>query len=233
MAVVRDSSLAQRVTDLASAEPEPSPKEILKKLLQGRVQRIFTRPAAFTFSAFPILYAASWLNARPDVYLWEKIRPLSPLPDSYTQKYSNVQAALGLAGLEHLEEWTLRTQSHASMMGQLLKDLLGVITPKLPPESQHVYYQYCVYVPDRDDLVKRCIRRGVDIETLHVDVCTQLPLFGPISRAVGAERAATAVQLPIYESLSDSQVALVAKRVRAAVSEHSRHTLSPVKEGMK
>ena len=233
MAFIRDSSLAQRVTDLASAEQEPPRGAILKKLLQGRIQRIFTRPAAFTFSAFPILYAASWLNARPDVYLWEKIRPLSPLPHSYTQKYSNVQAALGLAGLEHLEEWTLRTQSHASMMGQLLKDLLGVVTPKLPPESQHVYYQYCVYVPDRDDLVKRCIRRGVDIETLHVDVCTQLPLFGPISRAVGAERAATAVQLPIYESLSDSQVALVAKRVRAAVSEHSRHTLSPVKEGMK
>ena len=232
MAVVRDSPLAQRVADLAAAEMEPPREGILKKFLQGRIQRIFTRPAAFTFSAFPILCAASWLNARPDVYLWEKIRPLSPLPSSYTQKYSNVQAALGLAGLEHLEEWTSRTQSHARMMDQMLRNIPGVIAPKVPPERQHVYYQYCVYVPDRDDLVRRCIRRGVDVETLHVDVCTQLPLFGTNSHATGAERAANAVQLPIYESLSDSQVALVAKRVRAAVSQHSGHTASPVREGV-
>ena len=64
------------------------------------------------------------------------------------------------------------------MMDQLLKGLPGVVPPKVPPERQHVYYQYCVYVPDRDDVLRGSIRRGIDIETLHVDVCTQLPLFG-------------------------------------------------------
>ncbi|MFN8007988.1 MAG: aminotransferase class I/II-fold pyridoxal phosphate-dependent enzyme [Terriglobia bacterium] len=222
MAVVRNAALAQRVADLAAAEPEAQPKEILKKLLQGRIQRIFTRPSVFTFSAFPILYAASHLNARPDVYLWEKIRHLKALPLSYTQRYTNVQAALGLAGLNFLDEWNQRTRAHAQLMNQMLVDLPGVTPPQAPPDREHIYYQYCTYVPDRDDLVRRCTQRGVDIETLHVDVCTQLPQFGPVSRAMGAERAATAVQLPIYQSLSDDQVRLVARRVRTAVADLAR-----------
>jgi dTDP-4-amino-4,6-dideoxygalactose transaminase len=82
-----------------------------------------------------------------------------------------------------------------------------------------VYYQYCVYVPDRDDLVLRCIRRGVDIETLHVDVCTSLELFADLPSAAtpGADRASAAVQVPVYASLSDDQVARVARTVKRAV----------------
>ena len=41
-----------------------------------------------------------------------------------------------------------------------------------------MYYQYCAYVPDSGRLVKRCIRRGVDVAPMHVDVCTRMPLFG-------------------------------------------------------
>jgi dTDP-4-amino-4,6-dideoxygalactose transaminase len=91
-----------------------------------------------------------------------------------------------------------------------------------------VYYQYCAYVPDRDDLVKRCIRRGVDIETLHVDVCPDLPLFADLSpaRAPNAERAADAVQVPVYAALTDRQVRRVANTVRRAV-EHRIHTGRP------
>jgi dTDP-4-amino-4,6-dideoxygalactose transaminase len=79
-------------------------------------------------------------------------------------------------------------------------------------------------VPDRDDLVKRCIRRGVDIETLHVDVCPQLPLFADLSPAPApnAERASEAVQVPVYASLTERQVDRVANTVRRAVEHHVR-----------
>jgi dTDP-4-amino-4,6-dideoxygalactose transaminase len=86
-----------------------------------------------------------------------------------------------------------------------------------------VYYQYCVYVPDRDDLVLRCIRRGVDIETLHVDVCTNLELFSDLRGAPtpGADRASAAVQVPVYASLSDDQVGRIARTVKRAVDDRA------------
>ena len=67
--------------------------------------------------------------------------------------------------------------------------------------------------------MRRCLRRGIDVESLHVDVCTRLPLFGNgHAPAPGAERAATAIQLPVYASLSPDAVRRVASVVSEAVA---------------
>ena len=58
-----------------------------------------------------MLWVSALIGANPDVYLWEKIRSLDPLPDTYTERFPNVQAAIGLAALKHLDEWTERTQA--------------------------------------------------------------------------------------------------------------------------
>ena len=75
---------------------------------------------------------------------------------------------------------------------------------------------------DRDELVRRCIRRGVDIETLHVDVCTALDLFGGAAKASpGANETTQAIQIPVYESLTDAELERVASVVRGAVESVS------------
>ena len=216
MAWIRSCDLARRVKTLAAAEPWPDERRVMNRLRVGRLQRIFTRPRVFSCSAFPILWAASFFKARPDVYLWESIRPLNPLPASYTERYSNVQAALGLAGSARLNQDTQANQAHARIMEEMLGDLPGVRVPKVPAGCSHVYYQQCIYVPDRDELVRRCIRAGIDVETLHVDVCPRIhQLFGQLQTTFArAERAAQTIQIPIYASLSDPQVRRIATKVR-------------------
>ena len=187
-------------------------------MLVGKAQRIFIRPGVFTISAFPILWVSSLIGANPDVYLWEDIRPLNPLPESYPERFPNVQAAIGLAGLEHLDDWTASTRRHAHVMDQALSGLPGVTVPLVPPKRTHVYYQYCVYGPKRDELVVLCVRRGVDIETLHVDVCSNMELFAGSrvepAGAPGAQRAAGAMQVPVYSTLTDAQGSRVARVVK-------------------
>ena len=83
-----------------------------------------------------------------------------------------------------------------------------------------MYYQYCAYVSDSETIVKRCIRRGVDVAPMHVDVCTKMELFGWKGAPVpGADKAATAVQVPVYESLSDAEIERVGRLVREQVGE--------------
>jgi dTDP-4-amino-4,6-dideoxygalactose transaminase len=163
--------------------------------------------------------------------LWEAIRSLDPLPASYTERIGNVQAALGLAALEELDRWTAATRRHADRLTDSLAGVAGIQTPRIPPGREHTYYQYCAYTPARDEVVKRCIRMGVDIETLHVDVCTRLPLFAAFtSTAPGAERAADAIQIPVHASLTDAQVERVARTVRrvaARVAARNRVTAAP------
>ena len=180
MATTNNRGLAERVRAMAEGERWPDEKRVDNRLLVGRLQRIFIKPWVFSISAFPILWVSSLIGANPDVYLWEDIRPLDPLPDAYTERFPNVQAALGLAALDHLDQWTERTQRHA--------------------------------------LVVRCVRRGIDIETLHVDVCSDMDLFAGAkvepAGAPGARKAAGAMQVPVYSTLTDAQVARVARVVR-------------------
>ncbi len=219
MALVKDAAVAGRVREQVDVLPWPGPKRIENRLKVAKAQRFFGRNGVFTLTAFPILWATSWFDWNPDVYLWERIQPLHPLKPEYLERFPNVQAALGLDGLQSFDEWTRTTQAHAHAIDRVLRGAPDVQTPVAPSDRTHVYYQYCAYVPDRDDLVKRCIRRGVDIETLHVDVCPQLPLFADLSPAPApnAERASEAVQVPVYAALTDRQVNRVATAVRRAV----------------
>lgn len=214
VAVAREAEVLARVRALAASEPWPDEQRIRRRLLVGRLQRLFIKPRVFTFTAFPILWAASWGNWNPDVYLWEHIRPLDPMPDSYRERYPNVQAAVGLAGLKYLDEWTTRTVRHAQRLLGALARVPGVHVPEVPPNRTHVYYQCCAYVGDRDAFVLRAIRRGIDVETLHVDVCPDLEIFSEYSvPAPGARRANDAVQLPAYAALSEQQVETIIRRV--------------------
>jgi dTDP-4-amino-4,6-dideoxygalactose transaminase len=214
IAVTGDAGIAAHVEAQALAERWPTEDEVMKRLWLGRVQRIAIKPQVFTWALFPMLWAGSYLQANPDVYLWEKIRPLDPLPPSYRTRYTNVQAAIGLEGLRHLDEWTSTTIAHAEAMTAALT-WARVETPATPLDRTHVFYQYALYADRRDEVVKQCIRRGIDVETLHVDVCTRLDLFGGGHRPTpGADRAAEAIQVPVHAGLSDADIARIARTLR-------------------
>ncbi len=225
LAWMRDPELAQRVGEYADAEAWPTEERVRKILSGGWWQRTFIRPTVFTFSGFPIWWTASWLNVKPDVYLWEKQRSLDPLPEKYRGKFSNVQAAIGLAGLARLPEFIERTRRHAAILDSLLGDIPAVSIPRAPSPRTHVYYQYCAYVPDYQGLIRSCIRRGVDVAPMHVDVCTRVGLFDwKGSRAEGAEKASTAVQIPVYESLQDAEIERIGRTVREQVLKQNART---------
>jgi len=218
MAIVRDDPLRARVRQLADAEPWPTEHEVTHRLRMAWLERTFMRPGVFTYSGFPILWVASFLGAQPDVFLWEKIRRLDPLPLSYTQRYTNVQAAIGLAGLAHLDEWTARTSAHAAILSRALAGCAE--PPANPPGCARVYYQYSLHVDDHADVVQAAIRRGVDVETLHMDVCPRLSLFAAErTEAPGADYAGQSVQFPAYASLSDREIAHVASVARSILDQ--------------
>jgi dTDP-4-amino-4,6-dideoxygalactose transaminase len=218
MALVHDAGVAAKVRAIVDVRPWPSEKRVRDRLLTGRLQRIFIKPWVFSISLFPVLWVSALIDANPDVFLWEKIRSLHPLPDQYTERFPNVQAAIGLAALKRLDGWTAQVQDNARRVDAVLGEVPGVKVPQVPPDRTHVYYQYCVYGPDgpeRDALVVRCVRRGIDVETLHVDVPPDMELFqGATAQADGARRAAQAMQIPIYAGLTREQVDRVAATVR-------------------
>ena len=104
-------------------------------------------------------------------------------------------------------------------MSSALGDCGGLALPPEPADRTHVYYQYCVYPLDRERVVRRSLRAGLDVEYHHMDVCPDLPLFSASRTEVpGARRTMDALQLPIHAGLSAPDLERVARRFRRAAA---------------
>ena len=216
MVLTNDSELARQVREQTLDEPAQSVPDLLRRFGVGYGARCAVSPKAFTFWGFPVQAAMSLLGHFDlSRHLWEEIRPLVQFPRSYHQKYSNVQALLGLRGLANLDRHNERCRDHAAQYSRGLIGCHNLQTPLVPADVEHVFYQYCVYTSAPELLSRRAIRRGVDIETMHVDVCSGLQLFDEFRvKCPGAEATEKALQLPVYSRLRVSDIDKVLRVVR-------------------
>lgn len=220
MALTNDAALAEKIRAQAKAEPQQSTGDLIKRLGTGIVARSLVSPKGFTFWGFPIGAAGSYLGFDYSKHVWEKIRPLDRFPRTYNQRYSNVQAILGLRQLAQLNEFNARSRANAEMYRRGLADCRSVQTPRVIPDVEPVYYQYCIYASDPARISRRAIRRAVDFETTHVDVCSALPLFKEFAaECPGARITEQAIQLPVYSRLRKSDVERVLRVVREVTGD--------------
>lgn len=218
MVLSNNAELSRQVREQARSEPAPSVTDLLRKFAVGYGARVAVSPKVFTFWGFPLLATASWLGHHDlSRFVWEKIRRLDRFPREYHQRYSNVQALLGLRALANLDQFNERCREHAARYTRGLVGWRQIHAPVLPADIEHVFYQYCVYTTDPVLLSRRAIRQGVDIETTHVDVCSKLELFREFNAVCpGAEATEKALQLPVYSRLRVSDIDRVLCTVREA-----------------
>jgi dTDP-4-amino-4,6-dideoxygalactose transaminase len=208
MALTNNNELAVRVRSFSSAEPLPSTTDVATRFLKGYAARVSISPKVFTFWGYPIqAFASIFGNFDLSKLLWEKVRRLDSFPRTYEQRYSNAQAVVGIRGLSMLDEYNRRSREHGRRYDGGLTDCRSIRTPQVQSGADHVYYQYSIYLSDPGTASRRAIRRGVDLETMHVDVCSRLPLFKSFAATCpGAEATSAALQLPVYSRLRTSDV---------------------------
>ena len=215
MALTNDATIAAGVRAQAESEPLQTASELIRRFAAGVAARSLVSPKGFAWWGHPIGAAASLVSDRDlSKYFWESIRPLDRFPRAYRRRFSNAQAIVGLRALERLDEFNQRSRAHAEIYAHGLAGSASIETPHVIPEVEHVYYQYCIYVSDPRRAKRRAIRRGVDFETTHVDVCSALPLFEQFAAdCPQAEQTTEALQLPVYSRLRTSDVERVLKVV--------------------
>lgn len=236
MALTNNPPIAGKVRAQAQAEPPQSTWDLVRRFAAGFAARSLVSPKGFAWWGYPIGSAAS-VAGEYDLskYFWERIRPLDRFPRAYRQRYSNVQAIIGLRALEKLDEFNSRSRMHADIYTSGLTDCRAVATPAAMADAEEVYYQYCIYVSDPGRVKRRAIRQGVDFETMHVDVCSALPIFKDFAaKCPGAEQTADALQLPVYSRLRTSDVERVLNVLRGITSDlaplESRFKAPPLRE---
>jgi len=135
-----------------------------------------------------------------------------------------LQAAVLRVKLPHLDAWAAGRQNRAERYRRLFAEngLTSFVTcpPEPPANFHHVYNQFTIRVPLRDDLKEFLRGVGVPAE-IYYPLCLHLqPAFRYLGYKAGAfpiaEKASSEVlSLPVFPELKDSDQDLVVKSIAA------------------
>ena len=139
-----------------------------------------------------------------------------------------LQASILRVKLKHLPEWTASRQRNADRYRSLLADHgLGdtIVVPRVSDGCLHVYNQFVVRMPHREELRFYLRQRGIPTEIYYPVPLHLQPAFRSLAYCEGdfpaAEQACSEVlALPIYPELTEAQQRLIvdtiAEFIRAA-----------------
>lgn len=134
-----------------------------------------------------------------------------------------LQAAILRVKLQHLDRWSAARARNAALYDQLFEGSHAG-RPYRDPRARHIYNQYVIRVPKRDQVRERLGERGIGSEVyypvpLHLQTCfaTLGHQDGDMPHAEAAARETLA--LPIYPELTEEQIRYVAATVRDVLDQ--------------
>ena len=140
----------------------------------------------------------------------------------YNFRMTDLCAAIGLAQLRKVEDFTAARRRNAQVLTEGLAGLPGLVTPTERPGYRHVYHQYTVRLPnDRDGVRKRLAARGVGSGVYYPLPVHEQPVYGKLgysdSLPVAERLAGEVLSLPVHPALTESDLARIVDAVRAEV----------------
>ena len=145
----------------------------------------------------------------------------------FNYRMTNLQAAVGLAQTERLEEFVEIHRANALRYARRLARLPGLTLPVERPWARNVYWMFGVVVEDafgitRDELRRRLARRGIETRTFFIPIHLQ-PIYYKAFKGqrfpVAEELCQRGLYLPSGATLTEVEVSVVCEAVAEARRE--------------
>jgi dTDP-4-amino-4,6-dideoxygalactose transaminase len=128
----------------------------------------------------------------------------------FNSRLDTLQAAVLLAKLPHLADWSAARARHAARYTEAFGGHPAICPPRTDPANEHIFHQYTIRAPRRDALQAHLKARGIGSAVyyptgLHLQPC--FAELGYVRGALPATEQATAevLSLPIYPELTSGQ----------------------------
>jgi len=141
----------------------------------------------------------------------------------YNYRMTNLQAAVGVAQTEKLDELVAARRRNAELYSSLLAEVEGITTPPEVGDVENVFWMYGILVDEeafgmsRNALREALASRGIETRTFFIPIHFQ-PIYHPQYQGQSfpvAERfCAEGLYLPSASSLTRGQVRYVVEAVR-------------------
>jgi perosamine synthetase len=137
----------------------------------------------------------------------------------YNYRMTNLQAALGVAQLERIDEFVQRKRQNAQLYNSLLGHVVGIT---LPPEeiwAKNVYWMYSILVEDnygisRDQLMLRLREAGIDSRPFFHPLHALTPYRTQGRFPVAESLSAKGINLPSAVTLTNEQIERICTVIR-------------------
>jgi perosamine synthetase len=142
----------------------------------------------------------------------------------FNYRMSNLQAAVGLAQTERLDQLVSSRRENARRYDELLRGVPGLVLPAELPGVESVFWMYAPRVADgfgcsRDELRRHLARQGIETRTFFVPIHLQ-PIYHRRFRGqsfpVAEELCRQGLYLPSGPSLTAGEIAWVARQIACA-----------------
>jgi len=142
----------------------------------------------------------------------------------FNYRMTNLQAAIGLAQTERLDELVEIRRTNAARYTAALSKVPGLTLPVERPWARNVYWMYGVLVEDeygisRDELRRRLARRGIETRTFFIPIHLQ-PIYYRHYEGrrypVSEELCRRGLYLPSGATLTGTEIDYVCEMVREA-----------------
>lgn len=140
----------------------------------------------------------------------------------YNFRMSDLHAAIGIAQLNRLEEFTAKRQANAAYLSQHIK---SVLTPSVYPDYTHVWHQYTIRVESpnndstaRDAAVQQLNQNGIGTGIFYPVLANQqthLRSYGfhNISLPIAEHIANQVISLPVHPQLTQTDLEKIVQEV--------------------
>jgi len=134
----------------------------------------------------------------------------------FTYRMTNIQAAIGVAQLENIEEYVEMRRRNAILYNKYLKDIEGIRLPVEKPWAKNVYWMYSILIEDdfgisRDELMEKLREKGIETRTFFIPMheqpaLLQRGLFKGEKYPVAEEISRRGIYLPSSSGISENEI---------------------------
>jgi perosamine synthetase len=140
----------------------------------------------------------------------------------YNYRLTNIQAAIGVAQMERIEEFIARKRHIAALYNQLLAGTRGIILPPAAEWATSVYWMYSVLLTDefpleRDELMAYLRQKNIDSRPFFYPIHTMPSYHTGESLPVAEDLSKRGINLPSAVTLTDAQIERITTAIKSLI----------------
>lgn len=215
-----DAKIAKRARAILQTAPIADATSVARHAFSIWCKWLVTRPLVFGMTAYPVLRLKQAMH-QPlmDSAVGDELLEHFAASQPKVWRMANLQAALGLLQLKHIDAFNDGARQNARILTEHLGDVPGVQAPRMLREDHvYVYYPLTVDPQKRDDLRNYLLRHGVDSKTTDMTDCSRLQYFRSDSAAAdwrSSASEASLLEICVYPVIHQRQMKRIATLIRS------------------